>query len=244
MIPPRERLIVALDVPNSREAQKIVHELGESTEFYKIGLQLFTAEGPAALRALTSAGRKIFLDLKLHDIPNTVASAIKSAAALGADMLTVHASGGLPMMKAAVEAARGAPKPVVILGVTILTSLDGPELNSLGVPGTVAEQTLRLAALARRAGCDGVVCSPHEVSILRQQLGNDLITVVPGVRPKGANSGDQARIDEPARAIRNGATYLVVGRPITMATDKRAAAEAIKKEIGSALEPSQFSSVS
>jgi len=235
VIPPRDRLIVALDVPTAQAAGNIVRELGDSASFYKVGLQLFAAEGPAIVRELTASGRKVFLDLKLHDIPNTVSSAVKSMTSFGIDLLTIHASGGLRMMKAAVEAAASAPKRPSILAATVLTSFTEQELASTGISDGVAGQVSRLAALATEAGCDGVVASPLELAMLRQQLGEEPIILVPGVRPKGSPAGDQARTAEPAEAIEAGATYLVVGRPITAAANKKEAAEAIQKEISSAL---------
>jgi orotidine-5'-phosphate decarboxylase len=235
VIPPRDRLIVALDVPTAQAAGNIVRELGDSVSFYKVGLQLFAAEGPAIVRELTASGRKVFLDLKLHDIPNTVASAVKSVANLGIDLLTIHAAGGVAMMKAAVEAAASAPKRPSILAVTVLTSFTEQELASTGVSDGVAGQVSRLTALATEAGCDGVVASPLELAMLRQQLGEEPIILVPGVRPKGSPAGDQARTAEPAEAIEIGANYLVVGRPITAAANKKEAADAIQKEISSAL---------
>ncbi len=234
MIPPRDRLIVALDVPDSLSARELVYELGDSISFYKVGLQLFTAEGPALVQELTASGQKVFLDLKLHDIPNTVASAVRSAAVLGVEMLTVHASGGPLMMKAAVEAAKEAAKPPLVLAVTVLTSLSQDELNSTGVSGQMADQVLRLAELAKAAGCGGVVASPHEVAALRSALGPEMAIVVPGIRPAGSAAGDQVRTAGPAQAIKAGASHLVVGRPITGAPDRNAAAQAILKEISSA----------
>jgi orotidine-5'-phosphate decarboxylase len=233
--PPRDRLIVALDVPTAKAAGEIVRDLGDSVSFYKVGLQLFAAEGPAIVRELTAAGRLVFLDLKLHDIPNTVASAVKSVAGLGVDLLTIHAAGGLRMLKAAVDAAASVPNRPKLLAVTILTSLTDQELESTGISGGVAGQVSRMAALAKNAGCDGVVASALELPMLRQQLGKEPIILVPGLRPRGSAAGDQARTAEPAQAIEAGATYLVVGRPITAAENRREAAEAIQKEISSAL---------
>ena len=235
MIPPRDRLIVALDVPTAQAANNIVRELEDSVSFYKIGLQLFAAEGPAIARELSASGRKVFLDLKLHDIPNTVASAVKSIIPLSIDLLTVHAAGGLQMMKAAVEAASAARRRPAILAVTVLTSFTEQELASTGVSGAVADQVSRMASLAMEAGCDGVVASALELGMLRRELGEEAIILVPGVRPRGSASGDQARTAEPAQAIDGGATYLVVGRPITAAANMRETADAIQKEISSAL---------
>lgn len=235
MIPPRDRLIVALDVPTAQAAGNIVRELGDSVSFYKVGLQLFAAEGPAVVREVSASGRKVFLDLKLHDIPNTVASAVKSIITLNIDLLTIHAAGGLQMMKAAVEAVSAAPRRPAILAVTVLTSFTEHDLTSTGVSGEVADQVSRMASLAMEAGCDGVVASALELPMLRRELGEEPIILVPGVRPRGSAAGDQARIAEPAQAIEAGATYLVVGRPITAAANNREAAESIQKEISSAL---------
>jgi orotidine-5'-phosphate decarboxylase len=235
VIPPRDRLIVALDVPTAHAAGEIVRELGESVSFYKVGLQLFSAEGPAIVSELTASGRKVFLDLKLHDIPNTVASAVRSVTSLGIDLLTIHAAGGAQMMRAAVEAAASASKRPKILAVTVLTSFNEQELASTGMQGGVAEQVSRMAALAVEAGCDGVVSSALELPMLRRLLGEEPIVLIPGVRPKGSPAGDQARTAEPREAIEAGATYLVVGRPITTAEYRRAAAEAVQKEISSAM---------
>lgn len=235
MIPPRDRLIVALDVPTAQAARDVIRELGDSVSFYKIGLELFGAEGPAIVRELKAGGRKVFLDLKLHDIPNTVAAAVRSIATLNVDLLTIHAAGGLQMMKATVEAAASASKAPQILAVTVLTSFTEQDLSQTGIQGGTAAQVLRMAALAREAGCSGVVSSALEVPVLRRQFGEDLVVLVPGIRPKGSAAGDQARTAEPAEAIRAGASFLVVGRPITAAENKKAAAEAIQEEISSAL---------
>jgi orotidine-5'-phosphate decarboxylase len=224
----RERLIVALDVPDARAAQELVRKIGDAAVFYKVGLQLFTAEGPGIVVELARSGRKVFLDLKLHDIPNTVAHAVKLATGLGASMLTVHASGGAEMLKAAVEAARG---QLPILAVTVLTSLNDQQLKEIGVAGPTTDQVLRLAALAQNAGCHGVVTSPQEVSRLRSSLGDKLAIVTPGIRPLGAGKDDQERIATPKEAIRAGASHLVVGRPITHAPDPTQAIEAIVAEM-------------
>ena len=233
----RDRLIVALDVSTATEARKIVDAVGGSATTFKVGKQLFTAEGPSLVRDLVAAGRKVFLDLKFHDIPNTVAGAVRSAAGLGVSMLTVHASGGAKMLRAAAQAAKEAKTPPLVLAVTVLTSLGDEDLQQIGVSGRAADQVLRLAALARDNGCLGVVASPQEVRKLREMLGTGFAIVTPGVRAAGADAGDQARIATPADAIRNGASYLVVGRPITEAPDPAKAAEAILKEIETALHP-------
>jgi orotidine-5'-phosphate decarboxylase len=227
----RDRLIVALDVSTAAEAKKIVEAIGRSASTFKVGKQLFTAEGPSLVRELVASGRKVFLDLKFHDIPNTVAAAVRSAAGLGVSMLTVHASGGAKMLHAAADAAKEGKNSPLVLAVTVLTSLGDEDMQEIGVSGRAADQVLRLAELARNNGCLGVVASPQEVKKLREMLGTGFAIVTPGVRPAGADAGDQARIATPADAIRNGATYLVVGRPITEAKDPAQAAQAILKEI-------------
>ncbi len=234
----RERLIVALDVPNASQAHRIVQAVGDSARVYKVGKQLFTAEGPQLVRELAGSGSDVFLDLKFHDIPNTVAGAVRSAAGLGVRMLTVHASGGLKMLRAAVEAAqdaetRATQKPM-ILAVTVLTSLNDEDLQETGVPGRVLDQALRLANLARTAGCDGIVTSAREVRELRRELGAGFAIVTPGIRPAGEAKGDQERVVTPAEAMAAGASHIVVGRPITAAADPAAAARRIVEEIASA----------
>jgi len=230
---PEDRLIVALDVSSAAEAQKIVQALGPAVSTYKVGNQLFTTEGPSMVRELVGSGKKVFLDLKFHDIPNTVAGGVRSAAALGVSMLTVHAAGGSAMLRAAIDAARQAPKPPIILAVTVLTSLSDADLQQTGVAGRTLDHALVLATLARNCGCDGVVASPHEALVIRQNLGAGLAIVTPGIRPAGSGKGDQSRVNTPTEAIAAGADYLVVGRPITEAADPRRAAEEIMKEIGS-----------
>jgi len=230
---PRERLIVALDVSSTAAAQNIVAAVGDSANAYKVGKQLFTAEGPQVVRALVSAGRRVFLDLKYHDIPNTVAAAVREAAKLRVSMLTVHASGGGKMLRAAVDAAHDENPSLLVLAVTVLTSLDDHDLERIGVRGSVADQALRLGALAIANGCRGLVCSAREAAALRQELGEDFVIVTPGVRPAGSGRGDQVRVVTPAEAIASGATHIVVGRPITEAADPSAEARAILAEIGS-----------
>jgi orotidine-5'-phosphate decarboxylase len=224
----RERLIVALDVPSAGEAQRLVGRIGEAAGLYKVGLQLFIAEGPDIVRGLVSSGRRVFLDLKLHDIPTTVALAVKSAAELGVDMLTVHAGGGAAMLRAATEAAAGR---INILAVTVLTSLNDEDMQETGVSGRVSDQVLRMAALAQGSGCQGIVTSPREALIVRKSLGEGFAIVTPGVRPAGTESNDQQRIATPAQAIANGASHIVVGRPITQARDPALAAAAIISEM-------------
>ena len=227
---PRQRLIVALDVSTTAAARKIVAAVGDSAHAYKVGMQLYTAEGPSIVRELVGSGRRVFLDLKYHDIPNTVGAAVREAAHLGVSMLTVHASGGGKMLRAAVEAAQ---KPgLLVLAVTGLTSLDDVELGKIGLRGGALEQVLRLAALALSNGCKGVVASALEDAALREEFGRDFTIVTPGVRPAGSGPNDQARVVTPAEAISAGASHIVVGRPITEASDPAAEARAILGQIG------------
>ena len=227
----RQRLIVALDVSSAAEAQKIVAALGDSARIYKVGMQLYTAEGPQIVRDLVASGRHVFLDLKYHDIPNTVAAAVKEAARLRVSMLTVHAAGGGKMLRAAVDAARTTDASTMVLGVTVLTSLEQRDLEHAGVRGSVVDQASRMAALAISSGCHGVVASAHEVPTLRAELGDDFPIVTPGVRPAGFEHDDQARVVTPAEAIAAGASYIVVGRPITEAPDPSAEAREILAQI-------------
>jgi orotidine-5'-phosphate decarboxylase len=231
MLQPRDRLIVALDVPSAAHARQVVQTIGEAAITYKIGKQLFTAEGPQVVRDLVSSGRKVFLDLKFHDIPNTVAGAVKSAAELGVNMMSVHASGGSRMLRAAVEAASQSAARPTVLAVTVLTSLSDSDLAEVGIAGNVATQVLRLGALARNTGCEGLVASAQEARELRRELGKGFAIVTPGIRPAGSASGDQARVVTPRDAIAAGATYLVVGRPILDAPDPAKAADGIVQDI-------------
>jgi orotidine-5'-phosphate decarboxylase len=228
---PRQRLIVALDVSSAAVAHQIVATLGESVSFYKVGMQLYTAEGPGVVRELVASGRRVFLDLKYHDIPNTVAAAVAEAARLQVSMLTVHASGGGKMLRAAAEAARAVNPAMRVLAVTVLTSLEDNDLDRIGVRGRVQDQVVRLAALALADGCHGVVASAREAAQLRSEFGADFVIVTPGVRPVGSAPGDQVRVVTPAEAIAAGATHIVVGRPITAAADPAAEARAILAEI-------------
>ena len=223
---PRDRLIVALDLPSVEAAQAMVSRLGDAVSFYKIGYQLAFAGGLAYAQALAGAGKRVFLDLKLHDIGNTVAQGVKSVSRLGASFLTVH---GYPQtMQAAVEAREG---PLRILAVTVLTSYDNRDLKAAGYAASVPELAAGRAAKAREIGVDGIVCSAEEAARLRAIIGPKLALVTPGIRPPGSDSGDQKRIMTPTAAIAAGADYLVVGRPILAAADPRAAAEAIVGEI-------------
>jgi orotidine-5'-phosphate decarboxylase len=230
---PRRKLIVALDVGTAAAAGKIVAAVGESAFTYKVGMQLYTAEGPQFVRDLVESGRRVFLDLKYHDIPNTVAAAVLEAARLGVSMLTVHASGSDKMMRAAVDAARAVNPVLIVLGVTVLTSLDENDLQKIGIQSAVQDEVLRLSALALANGCQGIVASAREASRLRSELGHDFAIVTPGVRLAGEGHRDQVRVVTPAEAIAAGASHIVVGRPITEATDPAAEARAILAQIGS-----------
>jgi len=226
----RDQLIVALDVSSAAQAQKIVTALGDSVTFYKIGMQLYTAEGPGMVRDLVRAGRRVFLDLKYHDIPNTVGAAVREAGKLGVSLLTVHGSGGSKMLRAATEAARESNPAMKVIAVTVLTSMDQDDLNEI-MHGNLEEQVVHVAGLALKAGCHGVVSSAREVRALRTRMGNDFLVVTPGVRPAGTAHGDQARVATPAEAIAAGSTHLVVGRPITAAANPAQEAEKIIREI-------------
>ena len=230
----RDRLIVALDVPSAAKARQVVQSIGEAATTYKVGKQLFTAEGPQIVRDLDSSGRKVFLDLKFHDIPNTVAGAVRAASELGVSMLTVHACGGGGMLRAAAQAAAQSPARPMVLAITVLTSLSDADMIELGIAAKVIDHVVRLAALARDAGCAGVVASALEAHQLRRELGGDFKIVTPGVRPAGTRAGDQARVLTPKEAIAAGANYLVVGRPILEAADPSRAANEIVREIAEA----------
>jgi orotidine-5'-phosphate decarboxylase len=229
---PRHKLIVALDVSSAAAAQKIVAAVGDSAFTYKVGMQLYTAEGPQVVRDLVASGRRVFLDLKYHDIPNTVGAAVAEAAKLGVSMLTVHASGSGKMLNAAVAAAKVRPG-LIVLAVTVLTSLGDSDLENIGVQGTVEDTVVRLAKIALDNGCQGVVASAREASTLRAELGHKFAIVTPGVRPAGSHAADQVRVVTPTEAIAAGASCIVVGRPITEAADPAAEARAILSQIGS-----------
>jgi orotidine-5'-phosphate decarboxylase len=227
----RKRLIVALDVPDARGAMELVARLEGTCRWFKVGLELFVAAGPAVLDPLIGRGFSVFLDLKLHDIPNTVAGAVRSAAGLGAKMLTLHAGGGPAMLAAARAALDGVADPPELLAVTVLTSMDASQMKAVGLERSPAEQVELLARMGLEAGMRGFVCSPEEVGRLRALTGPEGVLVVPGIRPAGAAVGDQKRIATPADALRQGASYLVVGRPITQAADPARAAELILGEM-------------
>ena len=231
----RERLIVALDVPTASAAIDLVDRLENSCRWFKVGLELFVAAGPIVLEKLTARGHSVFLDLKFHDIPNTVAGAVRSASGWGVRMMTVHALGGPSMLSAAKAALDGVPDPPELLAVTVLTSMDGAQLNAVGLDDSAAKQAERLARMGLGAGIRGFVCSPQEVGLLRALAGPETVLVIPGIRPAGAGVGDQKRIATPADALRQGANYLVVGRPITQAPNPAEAAESILVEMTAGL---------
>ena len=233
---PHERTFVALDTTDLDHALNLAKSLSGHVGGMKVGKEFFTACGPDGVRAVTDCGMPVFLDLKFHDIPNTVAGAIRASLGLGPFMVNVHASGGEAMMRAAAAAAAeaGEGRPIV-LAVTVLTSMDESDLRGVGVESSVPDQVMRLASLAEYSGLDGVVCSAREVEDLREHLGRDFKLVVPGIRPKWASSDDQKRIVTPADAIAMGADYLVIGRPITGAADPVEAADKIAAEIAGGL---------
>ncbi len=224
----KDKIILALDVPSAEHARRLIELVGDRVGIYKIGLQLFTQCGPAIVREVQASGAKVFLDLKLHDIPNTVAHAVEAAASLGVHMLTIHLSGGREMA----EAAQSRSGQTLILGVTVLTSSNDETLRETGIQSPVEEQVLRLAGIAKDLA--GVVCSPLEIAPLREKFSRSLRLVTPGVRPTWAAAGDQKRILTPAQALQAGADYLVIGRPITAAPDPAQAAERILEEINAA----------
>jgi orotidine-5'-phosphate decarboxylase len=231
----RKRLIVALDVPDAASAFSLADRLENTCHWFKVGLELFTAAGPAVIEPLLKRGHSIFLDLKFHDIPNTVAGAVRSAAGLGVHMLTVHGAGGPAMLAAARKAIEGRSNPPQLLAVTVLTSMDMAQLAATGNEHSPAGEVELIARMAMTEGIRGFVCSPQEVDNLRHVTGPEGILVIPGIRPAGAGVGDQKRVATPAEAIRHGASYLVIGRPITQAANPAEAAEAILKEIAQAL---------
>ena len=233
---PKERLIIAVDVATREKALSLIDELKSDVKYFKIGLEIFSSCGPSIVRDISRIGCQIFLDLKYHDIPNTVTKAAMSVTLPGVFMLNLHALGGYEMMKKAADAVRqeadrskiARPK---VIAVTILTSMDEMALKKAGISDTMDAEVLRLAGLAKEAGLDGVVASPLEVKTLREALGRDFLIVAPGVRPSWAATGDQKRIATPAQAIASGASYIVVGRPVTEAKDRKEAAKRILEEM-------------
>jgi orotidine-5'-phosphate decarboxylase len=228
---PDPKIIIALDYADATSALNLVAELDPKLCRLKVGKELFTAVGPQLVEKLTDKGFGVFLDLKFHDIPNTVAKACEVASKLGVWMLNVHASGGLAMMQAAREGVAKSGHSPLLIAVTVLTSMDQAALNQVGVDGDVQDQVLKLARLTQQAGLDGVVCSAQEAAILRKALGKEFLLVTPGIRPANANTGDQSRVVTPSDALRSGASYLVIGRPITQAANPLRALEAICQEI-------------
>ncbi|MBD3413584.1 MAG: orotidine-5'-phosphate decarboxylase [Candidatus Aminicenantes bacterium] len=230
-----QKIIIALDVKEKKLALDLVKRLPHVRTF-KIGLELFTSEGPSIIQELQKQEKKIFLDLKLHDIPNTVAGAVRSGFKHRVSMMTLHASGGMNMMKRAAEQAHelhektGDPKPL-LLAVTVLTSLTRDELKQIGIQTNADDQVLNLAHLAKKAGMDGLVCSPKETKMIQKELGDDFLLVNPGIRPLWASSDDQKRITTPAQAVENGADFLVIGRPVTQAPEPSKAFGRICREL-------------
>ena len=228
----KERLIVALDYSDMDSALALVDQLGEAVEFYKVGLQLYYSVGNIVVEELAKRNKKIFLDLKLHDIPNTVAGAIQSLANQNIRFLTIHGLGGLGMMKAAVAAKEKYELThLKILAVTVLTSIDEEEKNQLNWPGQISDYASSLASLAKDAGVDGIICSPEEIARIKEKCGKDFYVVTPGIRPLGSDVGDQSRIATPAKAMNAGSDYSVVGRPITQAQNPKEAAIKIVEEM-------------
>ena len=229
---PRDRLIIALDVGTRAEAISLALTLAPFAAWMKIGLQLFTAEGPDLLRGIRETGAKVFLDLKLHDIPHTVARAVESAARLDVQMLTLHLAGGSEMIRTAVSVA---PDNLLLLGVTVLTSADRETLREIGITDDVSQQVVRLAKVGAACGIGGVVASAREIGVLRKEIDRNVKLVIPGIRPHGSEEHDQKRTMTPSQAVAAGADYLVIGRPITAAPDPTIAAKQILEETESAL---------
>jgi orotidine-5'-phosphate decarboxylase len=227
----KDKLIVPLDVPTAQAARELIEAIGGTVGFFKVGNQLFTAAGPDIVQEVRASGSKVFLDLKFHDIPNTVRHAVESASALGVDMLTIHLSGGRAMCEAAVV-GRGISN-VLILGVTVLTSLNDGALSEIGFRGSVEDEVLLLAELAKNVGITGLVASPQELGVLRKRFGSMFTTVIPGIRPAWSETGDQQRILTPRQAVEAGADYLVIGRPITASANPKTAVQRIVDELES-----------
>lgn len=239
---PNERLIVALDVPTQKAVEQACAAIGDHAVFYKVGLQLFLAEGAGVLTHLKDRGLKVFLDLKLHDIPHQVGGACREIARMGVDMTTIHTMGGVEMMRAAAIAVRESAlefgvKPPILLGVTVLTSLNQSQAGEIGIASKISEHVVRLAILAEESGLDGIVASPLEVGAIRAAVGEGFVIVTPGIRSSADAVGDQKRVMSAADAITAGSTYLVVGRPIIKSSDPAQAAMAVAAEIERALNP-------
>lgn len=233
---PLRRLIIPLDVSGADEAMDLVRRLSGRVGMFKVGLELFCSAGPAIVSRIVDSGARVFLDLKFHDIPNTVAHAVSAVAGLGASLIDVHLSGGREMIRAAADAlATAAPRgvePPVLLGITVLTSLDAESLRSIGVQAAPEQQVLTLARLGQEAGVGGVVASPRETAAIKAACGERFVVVTPGVRPAGSATGDQKRVMTPREAVAAGADYLVIGRPVTQAADPSRVLEDIAREIG------------
>jgi orotidine-5'-phosphate decarboxylase len=223
---PRDRLVIAIDLSSRDEILRLVGELRGTVGVFKIGLQAFISNGPSIVREVVASGERVFLDLKIHDIPNTARHAVAEAVSLGAFMATVHAAGGVAMLRACADAS------LLVLGVTVLTSLDDAELVRIGWQGSPVDNAVRLARLAKDSGLRGVVASPLEIASIREACGEGFVILTPGIRPAGADIGDQRRTMTPGQAVAAGADYIVVGRPITGAADPRSAAQRIVDEIG------------
>lgn len=230
------KVVLALDYADEQLALRLVEQLDPTQCRLKIGKEMFTRFGPALVEKVQQKGFDVFLDLKFHDIPNTVAKACQAAADLGVWMVNVHASGGEKMLSAAVDALQGYQQKPILTAVTVLTSMDQAQLSGLGIERPVAQQVLHLAGMAQRCGVDGVVCSAQEATLLRANLSRDFVLITPGIRPQGADVGDQIRIMTPSEAIQVGVDYLVIGRPVTQAADPSAALAAINQEIALALQ--------
>lgn len=229
----KEKIIVAVDAPDAGSAQKLIGSLSGEGCVFKIGLQLFTAVGPSLVKDVLASGSRVFLDLKFHDIPNTAKEAVHSAVSLGVDMTTIHLAGGPAMVAESVKAAENTK--TLVLGVTVLTSMDDETLDIVGVTRPTADQVLHLAGMGSRCGLRGVVASPHEITLLREEFGQSLVIVTPGVRPAGSAVGDQRRVMTPGEAVRCGADFLVIGRPITGAPSPKEAFLRIADEIEASL---------
>lgn len=229
------RVVIALDYTNEEDVLEIVGQLDAQSCRLKVGKELFTYCGPQLVEKLVDHGFDVFLDLKYHDIPNTVAGAVRASAELGVWMVNVHASGGFAMMKAASEALKAFEKPPLLIAVTVLTSTAQSDLDQLAISGAIEDRVLHYAKLAKEAGLDGVVCSAQEAKRLKAELGEDFLLVTPGIRPLGSSAGDQHRIVTPAKAIADGSDYLVVGRPITQAANPLQVLREINTEVESSL---------
>jgi orotidine-5'-phosphate decarboxylase len=232
-VPAKEKIIVAIDSPDIQSALALIKPLASEGCVFKVGLQLFTAVGPEIVRVIQSLGAKVFLDLKFHDIPNTAREAVRSAVSLGVDMTTIHLGGGPAMVAEAVSAAENSK--TLVLGVTVLTSMDDETLDIVGIPRPAADQVIHLTEMGANCRLRGVVASPHEITPLREEFGHGLVIVTPGVRPAGSDKGDQRRVMTPGEAVRCGADYLVIGRPITADKSPRDAFLRIAEEISAAL---------